>query len=127
MAAVEGIIVPSRCISWLRCALLAGLCYSLVLQTLLMQAAATAAAAGTEIVICHGNGDQNPGDTGDDSQARCDLCWLPASGAALLPETGWSAIARTATGGLAYRSVAASFIVVKPPPRGASRAPPRLA
>ena len=48
-------MVASRRMHWLRCILLAGLCYSLVLQTLLVQARGIAAAgADPQFVLCHG-------------------------------------------------------------------------
>jgi hypothetical protein len=120
-------MLASRCIGWLRCALLAGLCYSLVLQTLLVQAAGVAAAtADTQFVLCHGNGDQSPGDN-HDALARCHFCWVPASGTALLPETGVAISAPVAFAASAYFFFPPSIAIVRPPPRGASRAPPRFA
>lgn len=116
------------CIGWLRGVLLAGLCYSLVLQTLLVQAAGVAAAtADTQLVLCHGNGGQSPGDGDDDAFARCHFCWVPASGAALLPETGPAFSRPLAISATAYSFFSASFAIVRPPPRGASRAPPYFA
>jgi hypothetical protein len=112
---------------WLRGILLAGLCYSLVLQTLLVQAAGFAAAtADTQFVLCHGSSDQSPGE-GDDTFARCHFCWVPASGAALPPETGPAFSRPLAISATAYSFFSASFAIVRPPPRGASRAPPSLA
>jgi Protein of unknown function (DUF2946) len=117
-------MVASRWIRWLRCILLAGLCYSLVLQTLLAQAAGIGAAtADTQFVLCHGNGDQSPGGD-DDAFARCHFCWLPASGAALLPETGLAISAPFAFAAPAYFFFPPSIAILRPPPRGASRAPP---
>jgi hypothetical protein len=120
-------MVASRCMGWLRCVLLAALCYSLVLQTLLVQTAGFAAAtADTQFVLCHGNSDQSPG-KGDDAFARCHLCWVPASGAALPAQTGPTISVPVAITATAYSFFSASFAVVRPPPRGASRAPPSLA
>jgi hypothetical protein len=111
----------------LRRVLLAGLCYSLVLQTVLVQAAGVAAAtADTQFVLCHGNGDQSPGDD-DDAFARCHFCWLPASGAALLPHTAPAFSRPLAISATAYSFFSASIAIVRPPPRGASRAPPHRA
>jgi len=119
-------MVASRRMHWIRCVLLAGLCYSLVLQTLLVQGAGVAAAAGTDLVLCHGNGDQNPADS-EDVFARCHFCWLPASGAALLPDTGPAISVPVAITASAYCFFSARVSVVRPPPRGASRAPPHFA
>lgn len=120
-------MLASRCIGWLRCLLLAGLCYSLVLQTLLVQAVAVAAAtADTQFALCHGNGDQSPGDA-DDAFARCHFCWLPASGAALPPDASPALSHPVAISATAYSIFSASIVVLRPPPRGASRAPPRFA
>jgi hypothetical protein len=99
-----------------------------VLQTLLVQAAGVAAAtADTQLVLCHGNGDQSPGEADDDSLARCHFCWLPASSAIPLPETGLAISAPVAFAASAYFFFSASIAVTRPPPRGASRAPPRFA
>jgi hypothetical protein len=120
-------MAAGRCRNWSRCVLLAALCYTLVLQALLVQAAGVAAAtADTQFVLCHGNGDQSPG-KGDDAFARCDFCWVPASGAALPPETGPTISVPLAVTAAAYSSLSASFAIIRPPPRGASRAPPSLA
>ncbi len=118
-------MVASRRMRWLRFILLAGLCYSLVLQTLLVQAAGITAAVGPQLVLCHGNGDQNPADS-DDVLARCNFCWLPASGAALLPATGPAISVPVAITASAYSFLSARISVVRPPPRGASRAPPHF-
>jgi hypothetical protein len=117
----------SRCQGWLRCVLLAALSYAFVLQTLLVQAAGVAvAAADTQFVLCHGSGDQSPGND-DDAFARCHFCWVPASGAALPPETGPAFSRPLAISATAYSFISASLAVLRPPPRGASRAPPSLA
>ena len=119
-------MVASRRMRWLRFFLLAGLCYSLVLQTLLVQAAGVAAAAGPQLVLCHGNGDQDPAGS-DDVFARCHFCWLPASSPALLPDTGLGIAASVAVTASAYSFFSANVSVLRPPPRGASRAPPHFA
>jgi hypothetical protein len=121
-------MLVSRCTGWLRCVLLAGLCYALVLQALLVQAAGVAAAtADTQLVLCHGNGDQSPGESDDHPLARCHFCWLPASGTALPPEIGQTISAPVAFAASVYSFFSASIVVVRPPPRGASRAPPHRA
>src|SRR6476619_1478448 len=120
-------MVTSRRLRWLRCILLAGLCYSLVLQTLLVQAAGIAAAtADTQLVLCHGNGDQSPGDA-DDAAARCHFCWVLVSGPALLPDTSPVISVPAAITTSTYSVFSASITVVRPPPRGYSRAPPHFA
>ena len=120
-------MVASRRMHWLRCILLAGLCYSLVLQSLLVQAAGIAAAtADTQLVLCHGNGDQSPGD-GDDASARCHFCWVLVSGPALLPDTSPTISVPAAITASAYSFFSANITVVRPPPRGHSRAPPPFA
>ena len=119
-------MVASHRMHWLRCILLAGLCYSLVLQTLLVQSAEIVAAAGPQLVLCHGNGDQDPAGS-DDVFARCHFCWLPASSTALLPDKGPAIAAPAAVTASAYAFFSASISVLRPPPRGASRAPPHFA
>jgi hypothetical protein len=119
----------SICRRFFRGLLVAGLCYSLVLQALLVQAADLAAAtAETQFPICHGNGDQTP-PAGDDGslQTRCHFCWLPASDTALMPDASPGLFAPIAIVGSGYSFSSESFVVIRPPPRGASRAPPHLA
>jgi hypothetical protein len=114
--------------TWLRGLVLAGLCYCLVLQGLLVQAAGIAAAtADAQIVLCHGNGDQGSGGPEGDPLTRCRYCWLPVSGAVLLPEAGFVVAMRNIVSALAYSSARQDILVTKPPPRGASRAPPASA
>jgi hypothetical protein len=121
-------MIASCYMGWLRCVLIAGLCYCLVGQTLLVQAAGIAAAtADTQMVLCHGNGEPNPGDANDDPLAKCHFCWLPASGTALIPDANPGIAARVAIDASAYSFFSESFTVVRPPPRGDSRAPPHIA
>ena len=68
-----------------------------------------------------------PADTDDDSLAQCHFCWLPASSAALLPDANLGIAVRIAIAASAYFFFSANITVVRPPPRGASRAPPHLA
>jgi hypothetical protein len=112
---------------WLRCILLAGLCYSLVLQALLVQATGIAAAsADPQFVLCHSDGDQSPGE-GDDAAARCHFCFVLVSGTALLPDTGSAISVPAAVSASAYSFFSARIVVARPPPRGFSRAPPHFA
>jgi hypothetical protein len=121
-------MVASRFTHWVRCVLVAGLCYCLVGQTLVVQAAGIATATTDfQTVICHGNGDQGPADSDDGSMAQCHFCWLPASSVALLPEANFGITAPIVFAASAYAFFSASITVVRPPPRGSSRAPPRLA
>jgi hypothetical protein len=121
-------MVASRFTHWVRCVLIAGLCYGLVGQTLLVQAAGIATATTDfQTVICHGNGDQSPADTDENPLARCHFCWLPGSSAVLLPEANFGIAAPIAFAAPAYFFFSASITVVKPPPRGFSRAPPSFA
>ncbi len=121
-------MAASRYMGWLRCVLIAGLCYCLVGQTLLVQAAGIAAAtADTQMVLCHGNGEPSPGETNDAPLAKCHFCWLPASGTALLPDANPSFAVRIAIIASAYSVSFETITVVRPPPRGASRAPPNFA
>lgn len=122
-------MMASRCMHWVRCLLVAGLCYSLVLQTWLVQAAGiSAATADTQFVLCHGNGDQSPpAEDGDSQQARCHFCWLPVSGVGPLPDAELSFGARIAIAASGYFFFSETIVVARPPPRGASRAPPHLA
>ena len=121
-------MAASRYMGWLRCVLIAGLCYCLVGQTLLVQAAGVAAAtADTQMVLCHGNGEPSPGETNDAPLTKCHFCWLPASGTALLPDTNPGFAVRIAIVASAYSVSFETITVVRPPPRGASRAPPYFA
>jgi hypothetical protein len=127
VTANEDLMLTGRCMCWVRRVLVAGLCYALVLQTLLLQAAAVAAAnPDAQGVLCHGNGDQSPGD-GADVFAGCHSCSLPASGAALLPDAGPAVSVRIAVTASAFFFFSAPIIIVRPPPRGESRAPPDIA
>jgi hypothetical protein len=114
---------------WVRCVLLAGLCYALVLQTWLVQAAGIiAATADTQLVLCHGSGDQTaPTEDPDLPQTRCHFCWLPVSGVALLPNAELSFGTRIAIAVSGYFFFSDNIVVARLPPRGASRAPPHLA
>jgi hypothetical protein len=120
-------MVASRRMHWLRCILLAGLCYSLVLQTLLVQARGIAAAgADPQFVLCHSDSDQSPGE-GDDAAARCHFCFVLVSGTALLPDAGSAISVPAVITASAYSFFSARIIVARPPPRGFSRAPPYFA
>jgi hypothetical protein len=112
-----------------RCVLVVGLCYSLVLQTWLVQAAGiVAATADTQIVLCHGNGSQDsPAEDGDSSRTRCHFCWLPVPGVAPLPDAELGFGTRIAIAASGYFFLSNTIVVTRPPPRGASRAPPHLA
>jgi hypothetical protein len=129
MALAGVMMLTSRCMRFFRRVLIAGLCYSLVLQVLLAQSAdISAAASDTKFVICHGNGDQTPPADDDGSlQTGCHFCWLPISGPALLPDAGLSVGIRIATAASGYFAPPERIVVVRPPPRGASQAPPPFA
>jgi hypothetical protein len=121
-------MVASRYMRWLRCVLIAGLCYCLVGQTLLVQAAGiVAATSDSQIVLCHGNGEPSPGETNDNPLAKCHFCWLPASGTALIPDANPGFAVRVAIALPVHSVSSESITVVRPPPRGASRAPPPIA
>lgn len=110
---------------WVRGILVVALCYCVAGQTFLVQAAGIAAVtADAGAFLCHGDRDGTPPVSGDDPLAKCHFCWLPASGVALLPAAQCSIAERIAIAASGYSVVSQSIVVVKPPPRGASRAPP---
>ena len=121
-------MVASRPMRWLRCVLLAGLCYSLVLQAPLAQTARLAAAvADPQPVLCHGNGDRSSPDS-DDAFAGYHFCCLLTSYAALIPAANpCIPAAAIAVAASPYPFFPDSRTVTKPPPRGFSRAPPHFA
>lgn len=112
--------------NWLRCLLVTGLCYCLFAQTLLVQAAGIVAAA-PQPVICHGIADGASGDADNDNAPQCHFCWLPASGVTLLPDLRSSLPVPVSVAASGYSVFSAPIGLVRPPPRGASRAPPSLA
>jgi hypothetical protein len=121
-------MVAGRRMRLVRCILLTGLCYCLVLQTLMVQSEMLAAAAADpQPVLCHGNGDQNSPDS-DGAFAGCHFCCLPTSYAALIPAANpCIPAAAIAVAASPYPFFPDSLTVTKPPPRGFSRAPPHFA
>ncbi len=120
-------MVASRSMGWFRCVLTAGLCYALVLQVMLVQAAGVEAAAGMQTVICHGDGDQNQNELDRAPLAQCHFCLMPATSVALLPGSISEVAIVFAVVVSDYAVFADGITVTRPPPRGASRAPPHFA
>ena len=120
-------MVSSRFKGWLRCVLTTGLCYALFLQILLVQAVAVKTDTGLETAICHGNGEQNQNEPGGAPSAQCHFCLLPGASVALLPDDMSGAAIFFVAAASAYSVFSSDSSIVKPPPRGASRAPPAFA
>lgn len=120
-------MAPKSRTYWLRWVAAAGLCWSLLLQTFMVQATAIeTAVADAQPVLCHNVSDDDPADN-DRGLARCHLCWLPGASMVSLSDAAPVFSEPAVFTAFLYVFHVARFSVVMPPPRGASRAPPSFA
>lgn len=117
---------PQSHMNWLRRLLLAGLCCCLALQMFVVQMTSIEAAFDDgQPVLCHNVSEDD--EDGGKPFTPCHLCWLPASGHVLLSDAGPVLSIPSIVVAPAYSAAALRFTVLKPPPRGYSRAPPSFA